>query len=640
MKRLKYQLFLFLFVSSIGLSQDKADSPSEQAVTKANKSQGNEAGYEKAVAAEFARQIDQVLSGLISKFDYSLIVDVELNPEKSIKPLPYMPSFAGAGLSPEFKESVKSVSSTIFISNQYVGKTAESLKEVLSTKLGLGDRLLVTFKPFEITRKGGDNPEVQKINEDLRAMQNERNQLERERNDLKRELTGANQNSVVKDYAIAGAIVIALGLLAFALIMVATKLQAAITAISAAIESAGSSLSSSLSSGDDVLGAALIEQPLLGNGEVANGGESISETQYSQLIRLREELTPSITSDNMSIVIQYITTLIATKNEAATAVLMLELLGEEVANKIYKSLSQENQMTVYKFLKNGEYGGHKAKLMLEAGELLKTKLIGVKMGRDSNNLDEKLVLDILNFSKKEINVLVSEMSLEHFSRLFHYLSSKQVTDVLQYLKYHDADKYQRALESLRNVPENESSPAGDKSIEEAINAVKKMNSENAHRVYLPLYKDIIENLSDDQAQDFMNVFSDGFDQVNKYFTENIITFNTVYELSHEYAAELFSKMTNRELAAIFFQVDEKYVETIKENISERRIDLILEEMERFEAMSKRVATQHFESAKTKAIAIIREMKGNLPMAEITGTSSNSNPEISAEASTFDMEGAA
>ena len=92
--------------------------------------------------------------------------------------------------------------------------------------------------------------------------------------------------------------------------------------------------------------------------------------------QLRDDLTARVNDDNATCVVRYVAEMTAAPGGAAKAVAALELIGKDLANVIYKKLAPGTQTQVMQFVNQGHFERPKLDLMLEAGEDLRTRLLG------------------------------------------------------------------------------------------------------------------------------------------------------------------------------------------------------------------------------------------------------------------------
>lgn len=195
--------------------------------------------------------------------------------------------------------------------------------------------------------------------------------------------------------------------------------------VSKAMTAAGNSISGGLSNISSSM-AAEADQNGGGDSVVEEGGSSQSlvegfsmsaQEAYLRIIELSKELNESYSEHNEAILLQYITRSLSKSVHVPEAVASMEILGKELANTVYKKLSEEQKSIVLAYLQSAFYPRPKHELLVLVGEKMKTMFMAETM-LESRKLDNEISKTLVAFETEDLIHIVEHLNDDLLARFF------------------------------------------------------------------------------------------------------------------------------------------------------------------------------------------------------------------------------
>ena len=587
----------------------------------------------------------------------------------------YMPdalSNASPAIPGSWRAQSENIQIEVRLAARYGDKTRTSLADLLADKLDL-DKKSITFTKLLVelpTPRTDLEIQLQKAEADSRSAKGAIDQITREREDAKRELSLAkselDKNAraslekkqtpekakplekapvdkvQVSPYAKYLPLIAAgIGVLIFvAIIFVGMSFRSTATAIGSAVRAIGESI--------PVLGDKMIEAAALtpalgaaggGAGEPlqlasdsnTNSGNGVSgsslagiplDSLHTRLVAIHEELTSSINTNNEFVLIRYLTHLMKQENHVGKAVVSLEILGKELANKLYTRLSSDDQEKIWKFLESGTHSRSKWELMLEAGEELKTKLMAEGMVGLKGKVNQKIAERILKLQTEDICTIANKIDVESVPRLLLYLEPNQLADVLMHVRTRDKKQFKRLSTSILKIATAIKDTRLDADIAKVMDSHFATLEEDLQRPFLGYYKSVVDLLDDSAAEDLAEVFSTGGPTIENFVQENVVTFATFFKLQRDLQETIIEELANKDLASLVAGLSGVQANAVSSLISDKRTELIQEEIERAQNKGKRVVEQSHTAVKRSIVKKIIGLKGNGEISDLFGKASD------------------
>lgn len=506
-----------------------------------------------------------------------------------------------------------SVSIEVRIDKRFGRSTRSEILDLLSSKLDIPQNS-ISFRTLNIERKPERSDlelQVQKAEADTRDAKNQASQILREREDAKRDLsivksdldkagreaaalkaqveaaekaksasseqkdaaTNAPDSSILglsKDqvfFVILGFV----GLLFFAVIYMAMSVRSTGRSLSEALMSIGSSI--------PVLGDKLIEASA-GRGDALaegdggskklneapsdlpalNAGSSLAgmplESIHARLVSLHSELTQSINSSNDYVIVRHLTSLLKNSELVGKAVVSMEILGKDIANKLYQRLGSDDQEKISNFLEHGIHKRSKWEVMLEAGEELKTRILSSGMTGLRGKVNEKVAERIMKFKTEDLLMLAGKLEFSAIPRLFLYLEANQLAEFLTRSKIKDAEQFKRYATSVPRVAAAMGQPGLDQEIAKALDSFSATMKDDAQRPFLAYYKQLIESVDDNVAEVLTSTLArDGGHTVDTFIQENIVTFAAFFRIALVHRESILESLSNKEIAVLMWGLE-------------------------------------------------------------------------------------
>lgn len=339
-----------------------------------------------------------------------------------------------------------------------------------------------------------------------------------------------------------------------------------------------------------------------------------ADSAWAYLAQVRQELLEGINETTESILLHFLNQMLSLPETVGRGVAALEIVGKEVATEMYRRLGTSQQESVQAFLHGGSYQRPKIELMLDVADELKTKFMAESFTAQKGAPSERVAEKALQLSAEELTQLALEIPESLLPRFLLYLEGNRIASLLSALKPIDFGRFEVCVAALQKLPEAEKADKMDQSIYQAMESIQARSKADAHRPFLRLYEEIVQASADDISDEVVKALSDN-PRLETYFRENVITFQTFFLLSDDSQQEIVDSLSNKDLAALLSGLSPEQKDRLFELLTERRADLVSEELETLEGSEGKVAKYAFRRVKEVVVKKLRHLKASGTLVE-------------------------
>ena len=416
-------------------------------------------------------------------------------------------------------------------------------------------------------------------------------------------------------------LIIAGGLILLALLAASLVVRGSATVIGNAFQGIGDSLPLLAEKLGDAIANKSVDAPqaqkLLEGGERPKDaapttpayGNMPVEALHARILTLHDELLEGLNPATEAIILRHVSRLLDTDG-VALAVVSLELLGRDKANELFNKLGREHQILLWDFLQSGRYDRPKVEIMLEAGEELKTKMLGELFGSVRGLISEKVAERLIKLDVDDLAQVTAALQPALLPRLFLYFEPSRLAAIISALRLLPNNKVEDAMAALSKVPEVERAVDLDDAIVVALDAQISLLKDDSQRAYLGWFKSISEALDDELAETMAAQLAKANPRLERYVRDNMITFSTFFILRAEVQEDLLGNLSNRDLGALLYGLSDGLKAQVTDLLAERRRAMIGEEIERLTARGDRPAKEAHRQIRLQVTAKVRALKGS------------------------------
>jgi hypothetical protein len=637
--------------TALGQAEDKNSTKTPSATSEQSTSNSRQSEVLAFVEADARRIIER----LIPADSFQIFVKAKIKKSSLIESayLPDSLTTALPNLFSSWKTSAQDLQLDIRLPARYGQLTKDGLQEVLADKFGI-DKAAITFKPMKIeTPQTRSDIELllQKAEADARNSKNQASQLSREREDAKRDLSLAKaeldrvtrtnsaaaadkekEKEKLKDkpaskldespyakyipYVLGGV----LGLIVFSMIFLGLSIRSTGKTLGSAVRVIGDSI--------PVLGDKMIEaasqtseaeevekekKPDEANSPPSQSASPLAgvplDSLHARIVAIHNELVATINTTNDFVVVRYLTHLLKDPQLIGKAVVSMEIMGKDLANQLYTRLSSDDQEKILAFLNSGTHSRSKWEVMFEAGEELKTKLLADGMVGLRGKVNETIAGRIIKLNPEDIAAIASKLSTESLPRLFLYLDPVQLGTLLMSARNKDMDQFKQLSDSVIKIANVTTNHELDTNIGSTIDEHFASVKEDHQRPFLAYYKTLLESVDDGVVEVLAEVLSTGGPTIEHFVQENVVTFATFFKLQKQLQESIMDGLANREVTALVSMLPADQGEVVRSFISAERMELVQDEVERFEAKGRRAMDQAHSAARRQVVQKIIQLRG-------------------------------
>jgi hypothetical protein len=357
------------------------------------------------------------------------------------------------------------------------------------------------------------------------------------------------------------------------------------------------------SSGDDDDEAA--EAPVAAAATAAMAG---ADASHERILALHKELAESLGPRTEAIVLKRLTDLLTQPQSVAKGVALMELLGKDIADSLYARLNSGCRDAILQFLSDGNYGRPKADLMLEVGEELKTKLLGEKFGSIRGELTIKMAEAMLQLDQADIVVISQIVPSMLRPRWFLYLEPEALARTISAINKSKPAQVQEVLEAVPRIVDFERQTELDDQLVQVIqDHVRSKNTDETAK-YMKYYQKMLEALDGNLADTAVELFSAVKPTLKSQLSVFVVTFKTLFKIPASVRKELLEPLGNKPLAALLLGAEPALHADILGCVSERRHEMIKDELEVLKGAPAREGAAAFEQAKDSVIIAMKKLR--------------------------------
>lgn len=539
---------------------------------------------------------------------------------------------------------IKNINIEIAIAKDIPANVRSQIKKTLSDRLGLNasDSINVKKAPFLIKAKNEFENKLNQSQNDIRATKLQNDTLKKEREDalrsatvyktenerLKSDLTiksgevsvlqknnKIETHTLIETFKNASPLLIcgillalAVSLIGFGFFGTGQKLSSSFNAIAQSIKSIQISDNQNSSGGNPSTIAMLPEDHISDpkNSPLIGSQVMTLESIQARIAKLCDSITLQLTPTTEALILQYIMNIALKKKDISRAVITLELLGKEVANKLFQRLPLDTQDQILKFLKEGTYGHAKSELMLETGEELMTKLMAESFMASRSALDQKVYERLYKIPRDEIVNIFTRIDADLVPRLVLYTDAPLLSEILQKVKRKDSVRFKELAVLLSRLPEAERSQAKDEAILSYLDSTLSQIRSNAHLGYIKFYQEIVEGVDEDTGDELVNLMGASYPLLEKQIRSNMVNIQTLFQLPKHLMLEFTTKVSNKHLAVLANQMGQKITDLFFAQISARRRDMIQDELNILANIPADDLKVLFKAARDKAVVLMKQ----------------------------------
>ena len=514
---------------------------------------------------------------------------------------------------------------------------SEILKNVLPTNASISFKKSMLAQPDDTKDQN-----LLRADNELRNTKNRLEDLKKERDDVKRESELAKteaeklarENTVLKTksaknptltetlQAQVGSILgyilvfVAMIVIGIAIMRIASGIIGSVSGLANAVQNAAATLANAhMNTASQVTLDAPQTPKEIGSGTSQGSatGTQLTSGISERIAELKMELEDLVTNEKLELTGQFISDLLANPSNGAKAVLVFELIGRDRAAKIFQGIPQENQIQILGFMREAKYPTNKFELMIQAGEELKTKIVLENLKLPESTETGAVLQSLKHLTTDQLGGVLLGIQLDALPRLFSIIDAKAASDLLVKVRSQNEKRFQDCVVALSKLPEARFSPEQATRFDpEIYRSIKHLTQESRSEVFKPFlkhYEEILESMPDDVSDDFL-VNLKHEPELTKYHTANIITLATIFKIVPSQAKDIIDSLSNKDIAAVLFGLNDIDRLKIREFLDDMRKDLVQEEFERIEGQGKLKAERQFKASKSKVITILKNLNVN------------------------------
>jgi flagellar motor switch protein FliG len=302
---------------------------------------------------------------------------------------------------------------------------------------------------------------------------------------------------------------------------------------------------------------------------------------YPELRGMLQDLQKQHNAHSDPIAMEMLQGFLTQGDQAFKAVLVLELLGPQHANRIFDQLPPDQKDQLLRLIQRAEHAvADKTEVLYELAEAYQTRLMasGWKGGTRAT-LSEDLQRLVAGLKADEISHLARQLKDEDALRRFMlYLDAPMLVQIVQNFKRHPQEK-ELILKSLASMPEALDAGHTDRSIEGIIQQYLTHKREDRYLPYLAHYESIIAQSGEDMEDELIEQISRSNPSAGRQLRRRVVTLGSFFAQPESVRTDLLEPFSNYELAALTAAfVDEEKRSLLLNSIDSRRRELVQEQM--------------------------------------------------------------
>jgi flagellar motor switch protein FliG len=397
------------------------------------------------------------------------------------------------------------------------------------------------------------------------------------------------------------------------------SIQNAFGAIAKSIKGVADSMARSSSGSSSLQEDA--ERPAIPSVSAPVGGAAVATSSKSQLPsypELREmlqDLQKQHKAHSDPIVMEMLQGFLTQGDKAFKAVLVLELLGPQHANRVFDQLASDQKDQLLRLIQRAEHAvADKTEALYELAEAYQTRLLASAWkGGTRATLSEELQRLIGGLKADEISLLARQLQDEDALRRFMlYLDAPMLVQLIQSFKRQPQDK-ELILKSLAAMPEALDASHADRGIESVIQQYLTRKREDRYLPYLAHYESIIKQSGEDMEDELIEQISRNNPAVGRQLRRRVVTLGSFFAQPDSIRADLLEPFSNYELAALAAAFPDEGKRTqLLNSMDARRRELVQEQMHMLVDENKYALAEtqrHLKARLKEALRLARANQG-------------------------------
>jgi len=300
-----------------------------------------------------------------------------------------------------------------------------------------------------------------------------------------------------------------------------------------------------------------------------------------EVIELQRKLRKNNNEEQEIVFLIYIHRHLQNAHTRAKAIAFMELLGKELANKLFRKLNSKNQLIITKFLHNSCYPGSRIEAMLLAGEeVVRILFIRKQQDTTSSLIPQKL----MRVDPKDVQELMQSLPSRSLAKLFMYLDPAEISKFLTRLRNTSPERFAETLASFAHIPDVFKDEEINKEIEQGLDKYLELINQNKFLPFSDLYQKIFTTVQLDVAEEAMQILSETNKELSQVLAEFMVSFKTFFELTGVQQEAILERLNNQQIAAILDSLGQEDKQSLLMSLSERRRERVQEELEFVTAM--------------------------------------------------------
>jgi flagellar motor switch protein FliG len=352
--------------------------------------------------------------------------------------------------------------------------------------------------------------------------------------------------------------------------------------------------------------------PLSGSAAVATSNKS-QQPSYPELREMLQELQKQHKVQSDPIAMEMIQSFLTQDGQAFKAVLVLELLGPQHANRIFEQLAPDQKDVLLRLIQRAEHAvSDKTEVLYEIAEAYQTRLLAAGWkGGTRAALNDTLQRAVGSLKADELAFVARQLKTEDGLRRFMlYLDAPSLVQLIQNFKRQPQEK-DLVLKALAAMPEALDAGHADREIDGVLQHYLTRKREDRYLPYLAHYESIIAQSGEDMEDDLMEQISLSNPTVGRQLRRRVVTIGSFFAQPDNVRADLLGPFSNYELAVLAsaFPDDQKKAALLS-CIEPRRRELVQEQMHMLVDENKYALADTQRNLKARLKDGLRMLKAN------------------------------
>ena len=178
--------------------------------------------------------------------------------------------------------------------------------------------------------------------------------------------------------------------------------------------------------------------------------------QFSQLLKLKEDLATSIDASQQFLLVKYICLTLKSENEAEKVLCLLEMLSEQSRETINELLPAHIKSMIAQFASGRKIVADKSALSFEVFQEIKTYLTAESFANIDKQLNDRMLLLIITTDSRVLLNFTNGLDSRELDRLVQYLDPSIIKSLLSTFSGDESDAKARFLTAIANTAKESS----------------------------------------------------------------------------------------------------------------------------------------------------------------------------------------